>query len=383
LAERAVRDREVGSSNLPAPTCGIRVTAAHRIFAGFLLHLPFIEGNMICHSASARHAGSKVAGDRERRRLGLRALPLLLASLMLASGCGWETGGAAGRRVRRNPNVLVVYAACGLAPVVEVAQARFEADNRGKSVRVTVGEPSVLAREIAEGAVPDVFICLGDAEIGLLEREGLMDASTAKTVGYYRLVIATPGASPPPIAGYQYLTSPEAKRVVIAAPGTTSAGTYAKAALERMGLWDALQEKLMVRATPREVVETLARGEAEAGLILDPCPLLSTPDAVPAGSVQVAASLTPDPDRFIRAHIGIHKRSPNALLAGRFVRLLTSDELQPELAAAGLPTDSERPAPEEPTQPVESAEPGEPTQPVESAEPGEPTQPVESAESGD
>jgi molybdate transport system substrate-binding protein len=259
-----------------------------------------------------------------------RAVLLLLIGIALLSGCARE-GAFRGRRVTRDPNAIVVFAACAMAPAVEAAAARFEEENPGRSVAMETGEPEALMREIADGAVPDIFICLGDAEISFLEREGLLDPSLHQSVGEFSLVVAVPREREGTITTYRDLTSSEVRRVAMAAPGSTSLGTDGKKALERLGLWEDLQDKLVLTETPRAAVEALAEGEADVGVIVDPCPLLTFVETELRESVIPAAALAQESERAVRVHIGTHKRSPNALLAQRLVRVLTQEELWREV----------------------------------------------------
>jgi molybdate transport system substrate-binding protein len=252
---------------------------------------------------------------------------LLLAGLTAAAGCIGENSPFS-RRVRRDPNVLVAYVACSLAPAIEERDAQFQAENAGKSVRVEADEPLNLVRRIQEGEVPDVLICPGDAEIGLLEREGYLDRGTRQAIGTLRLAIAVPASRPTPITSYKQLTSSRVTSITMSTPGITSPGTYGKHALERAALWSKLQDKLILQETPLGSLKLLAEGKADAGIIYDPCPRLYTGGDIPPGSVTIAAPLTTDEERVARIHVVVHKRSPNSLLAQRFVRLLVAEGLR-------------------------------------------------------
>jgi len=297
--------------------------------------------------AWGRPSGLFGARTQAARAGGWRALigVALLGLLLVAAGCGTRRG-AAGRRAASDPNVVVVYVSCGLASVIEAARVKFEAENKGRFVEIETGEPLALMRKLQEGAKADVFVCLGEAEIGALERDGILEKSSRGEIGKYSLVLATPSAKPA-IADCQDLDSPKVEAVVMPAPGFDSLGTYAKRELERLKLWLPIQSKLHVHDTPLKALQALAAGKADVGVLFDPCPLLNMADKVPAHSVTQGPALSQKNAKPTAITIGVHKRSPKALLAHHFATLLGSERMKPDLAAAGVPMEAQ-----------ESGEPG-------------------------
>jgi molybdate transport system substrate-binding protein len=280
-------------------------------------------------------------------RSGWRAAALVLFSLFVAGGCGSQAGPHQAK-VERDPNVLVAYVACGLIPAVEQAQRTFERENPGKSVQIESGEPSLLSRRIEDGAVPDLLIVPGDAELGLLERLGYMDRTSRQTIGTLRLAIATRAGNPAGVASCQDLTRDVVKTISLATPGITSSGTYAKHALERLGLWERIQAKLTLKETPLASLKAVADGEADATIVYDPCLALQLPDTVPPGSIAIVAELPEAEQRPVKIQVAVHKRSPNALLTQRFTRILTSAETADQISKTGAPPAGEaapQPAP--------------------------------------
>ncbi len=272
-------------------------------------------------------------------RAGCLALGLAAAAVGLG-GCA-EEAGAPEQRVRRDPNVVLTYAACGLGPAVEAARARFEAENPGKSVEIEVGEPRELVERIREGAVPDLVVLVGDAELARLEREGFLDRTARQQLARYRLAIVAPAGNPADVESAQDLLSARVRAITIAIPGLTSSGTHAKAALERLGVWSGIQAKLTLRETPLEALRAVAAGDAEAAVVYDPCPALWVGAGVAPEAVAVAVVLPTD-QRGVAVHVGVHRRSPSALLAQRFMRTLASEQIAAEFTRRpGKPTDEE------------------------------------------
>ena len=63
----------------------------------------------------------------------------------------------------------------------------------------------------------------------------------------------------------------------------------------------------------------------------DPCFALSQTDTIPPGSLRIVELPSADDERPISVYTVVHKRSPNALLAQRLIRLLESRQLEPPL----------------------------------------------------
>jgi len=266
---------------------------------------------------------------RETVKLNWKRLaPALIGVVFVAAGCARPKNP---QPPTRDPNVLTVYVACALAPAIEAISGKFEAANAGKSVRVEGGEPEALVKKIQAGATPDVLILLGDAEFGLLEREGLMDASLRRGVGAFRVVLVTP-ASKPAVSDAAALTSNAVKSITMPTGGTTSLGTEAEHTLARLGIWKRIQNKLVLRPRQSDAMAALAKGEADVGVMYVPCPYMRLEGKVPADSLNAGPALGPSSTRATQLEMGVHKKSPRAALATEFITFASSDESQVDLA---------------------------------------------------
>ncbi len=264
-----------------------------------------------------------------------RLTPLLLGVLVLAVGCS-RARKPAPSAASGDPDTLTAYVACALVPVIESAGAKFAAANPGKKLKVEGGEPAALVQKIEGGATPDLFICLGESEFGMLERDGRMDASMRRSVGRFTLTIASP-ASNPPISRPEDLASDSIKSIVMPLAGVTSLGTEAKHALERLGLWANAQHKLELQRSGSEALSAIAKGEASAGVIYDPCLLLKLPGRADAAMITLGPSISYPNERPASMQMGICKGSPRTALAQDFIGFVRSAAMQPDLAAAGIP----------------------------------------------
>jgi ABC-type molybdate transport system substrate-binding protein len=270
---------------------------------------------------------------------------LLALAAALTGGCGRRSATAPGG-VSRDPNTVLAYVCCGFVPAIEAAKVQFEADNRGKSLRIDSGEPETLVERIRSGAVPDVLIFPGDAEIGVLEREGFLDRGSRQEIGTLRVAIAVRRDDPITINGYADLVSDAVGSITMSTPGMTSLGTDGKSVLERAGVWPEIQGKLTLQTSALAALKQLVGGQADAAIVYDPCFALNRPDAVPPGSLRFVTPRDTGEERPVGVYIIVHKRSPNALLAQRLIRLLASRPLEPPPPPLPPPAEEQPEGPE-------------------------------------
>lgn len=297
-------------------------------------------------------------------RRAWRSAPFIAVALVL-TGCPSEPVPYE-RSVDRDPNVVLVYAACSLEPTVRAAVERFEAQSPGKSARVETGQPLELVRRIREGDVPDLFVCRGEAEIGLLEREGFLDRGTRHTVRSLRLVLAVPAGNPARIHRVEDLLADRVSTVAMSLPGFTSPGDAGKRALERVEVYAKIQSKLALKQSAEAALLALTSGEADAAVLYDPCLRLRAKRDISPNAIEVGVFLGDETDRRTKVYVVEHKRSPNSLLAQRLIRELTAEpnapSPEPEPPGAQKPA-AEQPAAEQPT--AEESGPSEEPAPAE------------------
>jgi len=128
--------------------------------------------------------------------------------------------------------------------------------------------------------------------------------------------------------GLAALADASYRRIASGNPATVPAGRYAKAALEKAGLWTALQAKLVPTQNVRQSLDYVARGECDAGFVY------ATDGAILPDRVTVAfevASAVP-----MRYPIAVVRGTGNAGLAARFIVYLGHPSARAVLARYGF-----------------------------------------------
>lgn len=159
---------------------------------------------------------------------------------------------------------LTVSAAASLANAFDEIAAAFEKENPGVKINTNYAASNPLLRQILEGAPVDVFASADQATMDQARDAGALRPDTRQTFAATDLVLIVPKGSPAP-AELKDLRNFE--RIAIGAPESVPAGRYARASLRAAELWDELSPKYVQGANVRQVLDYVARGEADAGFV--------------------------------------------------------------------------------------------------------------------
>ncbi len=191
-------------------------------------------------------------------RDGLRALPVLLAALVLSfGGAAWSEAGPS------------IAAASDLKFALDEIAARFW-QQTGKAVRLTYGSSGNFYRQIQQGAPFELFLSADEDYVVRLAREGLtVDDGTRYATG--RIVLFVPKGSTvkadPTLADLRAaLGDGRLRRLAIANPEHAPYGRAARQALEHEGLWSALGARLVLGENVSQAAQFAISGSAQAGI---------------------------------------------------------------------------------------------------------------------
>jgi molybdate transport system substrate-binding protein len=216
-------------------------------------------------------------------------------------------------------NEILVSAAISLKGAFEEIGATFEKQT-GIKVRFNLGASGLLQKQIETGAPVDVFASAGEKQMDDLQSHGLILANTRRNFARNSLVLVVPNQSRISIHSFQELARPEITRVAIGNPKTVPAGQYAQEALTNLKLWDKLQSKLVLAENVRQVLDYVARMEAEAGIVYA-SDLSAAPEAT-----KIAARAPDSSHSPILYPVAIVKDTKARNDAQRFIDLVLSDE---------------------------------------------------------
>ena len=203
---------------------------------------------------------------------------------------------------------LLVSAAISLKEPVEEIARHYEREHAGEHVALNFAASGALARQIEGGAPVDVFLSADERSMLRLRARGRVSAF--RHFASNRLVLITARGQ---LAGLRFTTlagDPRLKRLAIGTPAEVPAGEYATTLLRALGELDALEARLIPASNVRQVLDYVARGEADAGIVY-------ATDARLASAVEIRDTQPPDPplDIFYASAVVDSTRRPAAAAA--------------------------------------------------------------------
>jgi molybdate transport system substrate-binding protein len=221
---------------------------------------------------------------------------------------GWALAMAATPSGARADDLLV-FAAASLKNALDDAGAAWTKQGGGP-VRVAYAASGPLAKQIENGAPADLFISADALWMNALAAKNLLRSGSKIDLLTNSLVLIAPKTSPIQLglaSGAPLAAALGDGRLAIGDPDSVPAGTYAKAALQNLGLWHEVEAKLAEAESVRAALALVARQEAPLGIVY-------ATDAAAEPAVRIVATFPADshPPIIYPAAILADSRHPEA-----------------------------------------------------------------------
>lgn len=212
---------------------------------------------------------------------------------------------------------VLVFAAASLKPALDTILATPEARAIG-DIKASYAASSQLARQIEGGAPAALFVSADRDWMDYASERGLIVASTrVDLLGNALVLVAPAGSNASLTIGPSFDLAGALGsdgRLAIGEPNSVPAGKYAKAALQSLGAWAAIEARLVSADNVRAALNFVVRREAPLGIVY-------RSDAVSEPGVRVldtfAATTHPPivyPAAIVRGHDEAPARAVLALL---------------------------------------------------------------------
>jgi len=186
---------------------------------------------------------------------------------------------AVGRATAAEPGEPPIAAASDLKFALDEVLARFKAET-GRGLRITYGSSGNFARQLLQGAPFQMFLSADEGFVFQLADAGrTIDRGTLYAIG--RIVLFAPHNSPlRPDTEFanlrSALASGQIRRFAIANPEHAPYGRAAEQALKSQGLWEAIQDKLVLGENVSQAAQFATSGSTQGGIFAYSLSLIPT-----------------------------------------------------------------------------------------------------------
>lgn len=165
---------------------------------------------------------------------------------------------------------LTVFAAASMKNALDAVDAAYS-EKSGVKVVASYAASSALAKQLEQSASADVFVSADVDWMDYAIAKGAVDAASRIDLLGNSIVLVAPKDSPiqdVSIAqGFDLAALAGSGRIATGDVKAVPVGKYAKAALEKLGAWRAVEPKFAYAENVRAALALVARGEAVLGIV--------------------------------------------------------------------------------------------------------------------
>lgn len=225
---------------------------------------------------------------------------------------------------------VLIFAAASLRNAMDDAIAGFE-KNGGATVKASYAASSALAKQIESGAPADIFISADPNWMDDVQKHNDIQADTRFDFLGNVLVLVEPADSKTSVditPGFPLAAMLGNEKLAMADPDAVPAGLYGKAALTKLGVWDAVEPKVARAQDVRAALLFVSRKEAPFGIVYQT-------DAAADKGVKIAGVFPPNtyPPIIYPIALTASTKNPDA---AKFLAYLHSDAAKPFFTKQGF-----------------------------------------------
>jgi molybdate transport system substrate-binding protein len=211
---------------------------------------------------------------------------------------------------------VVVFAAASLKNALDAIAAEWRRES-GKAATISYAASPTLAKQIENGAPADIFISADLDWMNYLDQRKLIDPETRIDLLGNSLVLIASADSAARVTiatGFPLAALLGDGRLAMADPASVPAGKYGRIALERLGVWSAVENRIAAAENVRAALLLVARGEAPLGIVY-------RTDSAAEPGVRVAGTFPPDSHPPIVYPMALTRTAdPNAAAFASYLR---------------------------------------------------------------
>ena len=164
---------------------------------------------------------------------------------------------------------VTVFAAASLKEALDEIDGTQQ-KRSGQKAAISYAASSALARQIGSGAPADIFISADLDWMDYIDKRNLVKAKSRFNLLRNELVLIAPADNKTSLTigpNFPLAAQLGDRRLAMADPDSVPAGKYGKAALEHLGVWPSVANKVARAENVRAALLFVARGEAPFGIV--------------------------------------------------------------------------------------------------------------------
>lgn len=229
------------------------------------------------------------------------------------------------------PVAITVSAAASLRDAFREIGAAFEKQT-GTKVNFNFASSGALQKQIEQGAPADVFASAGQPQMDALAKQNLIAAETRRDFARNELVLIVPQNFLTKTNSFEQFVNAADMKIAVGNPKTVPVGQYSEQVLRKLGAWERMQNRLIMAEDVRQVLDYVARGETDGGIVY------ASDLKAATGKVQEHSRPSPDSHDPILYPLAVIRDSKNKEAARKFVEAVLSAEGQRILQKYGFQT---------------------------------------------
>jgi molybdate transport system substrate-binding protein len=251
-----------------------------------------------------------------------KSFSLLMAICLMLSLVGCSNNTSA------DESTITVAAAASLKNCIDGKLIpMFQEKYTNIKIKATYDSSGKLQTQIEEGADVDVFMSAAMKQMDALDEKGLIVQDSIVRLLENKIVLILPQNSTKEIRMFEDVL--KADVIAIGDPASVPAGQYAKEVLTNLNIWEEVSKKASLGTNVTEVLNWVAEGSADAGIVY-------STDAASTEKVEVVAEAPEGSVSKVVYPVGIVKASKNEASARKFIEFLQTDEAKEVFESFGF-----------------------------------------------
>ena len=204
---------------------------------------------------------------------GVRPLLFLSLALFVFAGVTFAALQKGAAQTSASPQASagtpIVFAAASLKASLDAIAAEWKVQT-GKSAAISYAASGELAKQMEQGSHADLFLAASLAWMDQVDKNKLIKADTRRTLLSNTLVLIQPAEASSSLkieSGFDLAGEAADGKIAVCSLVLCPAGLYAKEALEKLGIWQNTEGKLVQTEHSHAALALVANGEARFGIV--------------------------------------------------------------------------------------------------------------------